>query len=113
MERDLRQKRQLLDAQRDKMKMLAQQAADDQAKAVSFDSIHGLCIGECVYNIMSPTQQEVECEMQSLKEATVKSRHQVCGLLTFARISVHVSEWPTYRTLLATIVSYAHVFLNA
>lgn len=35
VERDLRQKRQLLDAQRDKMKTLSQQAADDQTKAVS------------------------------------------------------------------------------
>ena len=34
MERDLRQKRQLLDTQRDKMKMLTQQAADDKEKAV-------------------------------------------------------------------------------
>lgn len=35
MERDLRQKRQLLDAQRDKMRTLTQQAADNQTKVVS------------------------------------------------------------------------------
>ena len=35
VERDLRQKRQLLDVQRDKMKMLTQKAADDLEKAVS------------------------------------------------------------------------------
>ena len=34
LERDLRQKRQLLDSQRDKMKTLTQQATEDQTKLV-------------------------------------------------------------------------------
>ena len=39
VERDLRQKRQLLDSQRDKMKTITQQAAKDKARTVSVRSM--------------------------------------------------------------------------